>query len=191
MLKKLISKMSIFELVIIALMAAVGVAIKGVIVPLVHIITGPLYIPGGVVAGGMYMLFIVLSTAITGRLGASTLTGLVQGILVIITGISGSHGIMSLITYTAPGLAVDAVMLIMRHRGCCILCCFFGCIAANLTGTLLVGSVFFNMPTVPMLLSLAASALSAGIGGVVAWNIAKQLRRIGIISWEVDKNEKA
>lgn len=191
MLKKLISKMSIFELVIIALMAAVGVAIKSVIVPLIHIITGPLYIPGGVVAGGLYMLFLVLSTAITGRLGASTLTGLVQGILVIITGISGSHGIMSLLTYTAPGLAVDVVMLIMGHRGRCMLCCFLGCIAANLTGTMLVGSVFFNMPTVPLLLSLTTSALSAGIGGVVAWNIAKQLRRIGIISWEVEKSEKA
>ncbi len=190
MLKKLIGRMSIFELVIISLMAAVGVAIKSVIVPLVHIITGPLYIPGGVVAGGIYMLFIVLSTSITGRLGASTLTGLVQGILVIITGISGSHGIMSLLTYTAPGLAVDFVMLITRHRGRCILCCFLGCIAANLTGTLLVGSVFFNMPMIPLLLSLTASALSAGIGGVIAWNITKQLKRIGIISWEVDKNEE-
>ena len=50
-MKKLINKFSTFELVLIALSAALGIAVKPVIVPLVHIITGPLYIPGGAAAG--------------------------------------------------------------------------------------------------------------------------------------------
>lgn len=46
---------SIFQLVIISVVAALGVATKPIIVPLVHIITGPLFIPGGAIAGGFYM----------------------------------------------------------------------------------------------------------------------------------------
>ena len=38
-------------------LAACGLAIKTGVVPLAQMITGPLLIPGGVVAGGCYMLF--------------------------------------------------------------------------------------------------------------------------------------
>ncbi|CCQ97554.1 conserved hypothetical protein [[Clostridium] ultunense Esp] len=47
MLKNLVRKFSIFEIIVISLMATLGIATKPVIVPLVHIITGPLYIPVG------------------------------------------------------------------------------------------------------------------------------------------------
>ena len=45
MLNNLVRKFSIFDIIIIALMATLGIATKPVIVPLAHIITGPLYIP--------------------------------------------------------------------------------------------------------------------------------------------------
>jgi hypothetical protein len=56
-----------FDLVVIAMMASLGVAIKPVVVPLAHIITGPLYIPGGVIAGGFYMMWIVLGAGLVGN----------------------------------------------------------------------------------------------------------------------------
>ncbi|HHX74678.1 MAG TPA: hypothetical protein GX699_07225, partial [Firmicutes bacterium] len=52
MVRKLLSRFSTFELVLLALMACLGIATKPIIVPLTHIITGPLFIPGGVIAGG-------------------------------------------------------------------------------------------------------------------------------------------
>ena len=44
---------SVRELIVIAAMAALGVAIKPVVVPLVHLISAPLLSPGGALAGGL------------------------------------------------------------------------------------------------------------------------------------------
>ena len=45
------------DYVVLAMLAGMGIASKVIIVPLAQAITGPLFIPGGVVAGGFYMLF--------------------------------------------------------------------------------------------------------------------------------------
>ena len=181
MFKKFIDRFSIFHLMTIALLAALGIAIKSVIVPFVHMVTGPLYIPGGVVAGGLYMLFLVLAVSLTGKRGAAVFCGFCQGIMVLIIGVGGSHGALSIVSYSATGLAIDLLMVILRHRGCCFLCCFFGGMAANMTGTLIVNAAFFEMPAIPLLLSLSAAALSGGGGGVLAWSITKQLKKLGVI----------
>ena len=55
------------DYIIIAMMASIGIAVKTIIVPLAQIITGPLFIPGGVLAGGFYMMFLVLGEAITNK----------------------------------------------------------------------------------------------------------------------------
>lgn len=55
------SPFTLVDHMITAVLAAAGIAIKTVIVPLAQMITGPLLIPGGVVAGGFYMLFLVLA----------------------------------------------------------------------------------------------------------------------------------
>lgn len=172
------------DYILIAMLAAMGVAIKAVVVPLAQVITGPLFIPGGVVAGGFYMLFLVLATALTGRLGAATLTGLVQALLVIISGTLGSHGALSLLTYTLPGLAVDLLYLVMgkRHRACCALCCFLGGMVANISGSLSVNLAIFQLSLTPLLLCVAVAALSGGLGGLIANALAGRLRRLGVLN---------
>ena len=181
MIKKFISRFTVFELMIITLFAAMGIAVKSVITPLTHILTGPLYIPGGVVAGGIYMLFLVLAVALTGKRGAAIFCSFCQGIMVLILGAGGSHGALSVVSYTLTGLSVEIIMLILRHEGCCLLCCFFSGMAANLTGTMIVNVAFFEMPAIPLALSLAVAALSGGFGGALAWEFAKQLKKLGVI----------
>lgn len=171
---------SVRELIVIAAMAALGVAIKPVVVPLVHLISAPLLIPGGALAGGLYMMWLVVAAGLGGRRGAATLCGVVQAILVLITGVVGSHGLLSLLSYTLPGVAVDLALLLLRHRCCCAPCCFVAGLAANVTGTVVSGAVFFSLPLVPLLLSLAVAAFSGGIGGLLAWRLLKELRRYGI-----------
>ncbi|MCR5649089.1 MAG: ECF transporter S component, partial [Oscillospiraceae bacterium] len=85
-MKKLLKRFTVRDLLIIAAMAALGIAIKPVVVPLAHLISSPLMIPGGAIAGGLYMMWIVVAFGLTGKHGAPTLTALVQAILVIITG---------------------------------------------------------------------------------------------------------
>ncbi len=171
-----LSKFSIFDLLIISLMACIGIVIKPFVVPLAHIITGPLFIPGGAVAGGFYMMWIVLGASLVGKPGAATLIALVQAMVVMSIGFFGTHGFVSLFTYVLPGVAVDSVFLLSKHRGCCIGCCFAAGIAANISGVFLVNIVFFRLPLVPLVLSLSAAALSGGLGGVIAYNTARQFK---------------
>jgi len=162
-------------------MAALGIAVKAVVTPVIQLASAPLFIPGGSLAGGLYMMWLVMAAGITGKRGAASLTGLVQAILVLLTGVGGSHGFLSLVSYTLPGLAIDAWLLISRYRVCCLTCAFISCILANLVGTVAVNFIFFHLPVIPMLLSLAAAAFSGGVGGVLSWRLLCALRKYGII----------
>ena len=168
-----------FNLVIIALMAGLGVATKPIIVPMAHIITGPLYIPGGVIAGGFYMLWIVLGAGLVGIRGTATLIAAVQAIMMVSLGIYGTHGLVSFFTYIIPGLAVDFILLFFKNSSG-ILPCFLGGMAANLSGTFLVNIVFFRLPLIPLLLSLGSAALSGGLGGLIAYSVIKQFNKFGL-----------
>lgn len=178
--KRFFDGFSIYHLVVISMMAALGIATKPVIVPLAHIITGPLYIPGGTVAGGFYMMWLVLGTSLVGKRGTATLIAVVQAVMVVALGMFGTHGIMSLFTYILPGCAVDLVLLLIRHRGCCPGCLFLAGVAANISGTFLVNLVFFRLPLIPLLLTLSSAALSGGLGGIIAYMLAKKFKKYDI-----------
>lgn len=177
---RFLSRFSIFDLVIIAILSALGVATKPIVVPLVHIITGPLFIPGGAIAGGFYMMWIVLGAGFVKKTGAASLVGLVQGILVIATGIMGTHGIMSIASYTIPGIVVDIVFLFSKNKNFNILHYVFATMGANVTGTLIANILFFRLPGVTVVLVLASAALSGAIGGIIVWSINQGLEKIEI-----------
>jgi hypothetical protein len=108
-----LKRFTINQLVIIGLVAALGIATKPIVVPLVHIITGPLFIPGGSLAGGFYMLWLVLGAGMIKKTGSGTVIALTQALLAIVLGIYGTHGIVSLLTYTLPGIAADSGFLFL------------------------------------------------------------------------------
>lgn len=179
-IRKFFLRFTVFDLIIIALIAALGIATKPVIVPLVHMITGPLFIPGGAVAGGFYMMWIVVGAGIIGKRGAATLIALVQAIMVIAIGVFGTHGIMSLISYLIPGLAIDLFLIISRQNCRNIASCFFAGMIANIAGTMMTNLIFFKLPWIPLLLTIAAGALSGCLGGLLAHNLIKGFKKINI-----------
>jgi len=180
-MRDFLKRFSMFDLAVISMTAAMGIGIKPIIVPLVHIVTGPLYIPGGAAAGGFYMLWIVLGLGITGKLGTGTLIGLVQGLMVIITGVYGTHGAVSIITYTLPGLVTDTGAILLGKRLITPAGFFLLGLLANISGTLLSSMIFFRLPLIPLLLSLCAASLSGGLGGLIAYRLTRELQRTGII----------
>ena len=177
-----LEKFTLFELILLALLAAAGIAVKPVVVAVSHLVTGPLMIPGGSLAGGFYMLFVVLGGALVGKRGSATLVCLIQAILVLVSGVYGSHGAASLITYVVPGLLVDSLWMACRSRGASLTACFFGGIVANVSGSFLVNFVFFRLPLTPLLLVSALAALSGGLGGIVAWQIVKHFKKLNIFA---------
>lgn len=176
-----LKKFSTTDLVVITMMAALGIAIKPVITPLVQIITGPLLIPGGTVAGGFYMLWLVLGYGLTGnKPGTALLIGLVQGIIVILQPFA-NHGAFSIISYAAPGLATELVYLFLKGP-VSPAAAFAGGVAANLTGSFLVLLVvmrvnILRLPAVPFLLMFFTAVLAGGLGGVVAYGLLTRLRK--------------
>lgn len=179
-MKKYLDKFTAYDLVIIAMMSALGVAVKPIVVPLVHIITGPLAIPGGSVAGGFYMMWIVLGAGLVKKRGTATLIGLVQSIIVIAAGAYGTHGIASLLTYTLPGLTVDLILWVTRQAPEEQLAMFMGGMGANICGVLLSNLVFFRLPLVPLMLCVSAGALSGALGGLLAWLITCRFDKLNI-----------
>lgn len=180
--QKALRRFSIKDLILIAAMAALGMAVKAIINPLIRLASAALFIPGGALAGGLYMMWLVMAVGLTGKRGAATLAGLVQAIIVILTGIGGSHGLFSLVSYTLPGIIIDIWLLISRHKVCCLFCTFISCILANLIGVTSVNLIFFRLPEIPLLLSLAAAALSGGVGGVITWHLLQALQKYGVIA---------
>lgn len=175
--QRFLDRFSMYDLIIIAMMAALGIAIKPVVVPLAQIITGPLFIPGGAAAGGFYMLWLVLGTGLTGKRGTAALIAVTQALVVTGAGIIGSHGAMSLLTYTVPGILADLGLLLIGHRVCCSPCAFLAGMLANIGGTTMVNLVYFRLPLIPLVLTLSAAALSGGIGGLIAFQIRQRLLR--------------
>ena len=182
-------KFTLFELILLALIAALGIAVKPVVVALSHLVTGPLLIPGGALAGGFYMLFIIVGAALVGKKGSATLICLIQGIVVLVSGVYGSHGAASLITYVVPGLLVDALWIICRTDGANLIACFFGGVIANVSGTALVNLVFFRMPIAVLLFIAVLAALSGGVGGIIAWQIVKHFKKLNILE-RFQENQK-
>ena len=179
-MSKILQRFRIYDFVIIAIMAALGIAIKPVLVPLAHIISGSLMIPSGAFAGGLYMMWLVVGYGITGKPGTSTLIALIQAVLVMFTGVVGSHGVMSLFTYLSPGIVMDLLLLLIGHRVCCRGCAVIAGAAANVTGTACVNIVFFQAPGAYLLLILSIAVLSGGIGGLLAWELLKVLRKYNL-----------
>jgi len=172
---------SVLDLMIIAILAALGIAVGGIVGPLVRLITGPLFLPGGSVAGGIYMLFLVLCVSLTGKKSSALLCGIVQAIIVYVTGFGGHHGAITIITYSAPGLMILLLLLLMRHNGCCKLCMFFAGMIANLAGTFAVSAGVMQLPLVPMLLGLTLAAFSGGLGGLLGHGLTVQIKKLEVI----------
>lgn len=180
MMNGFLNKFTVFDLVIIAMAAALGVAVKPIVVSLVHIVTGPLFIPGGSLAGGFYMMWIVLGAAWVKKTGTATLIGLVQSIMVIAVGVYGSHGILSLVTYTLPGVIVDLLLVITGWKPDEKIVMFMGGIAANCCGVIISNLLFFRLPLIPLLFSISLGSLSGALGGLLAWLLFRRLDRLNI-----------
>ena len=74
---------AVYDLILIAMLCALSIAIKTIAGALVRMITGSLGIPGGALAGGFYMMWLPLAIALTGRRGAALIVAAVQTIVMI------------------------------------------------------------------------------------------------------------
>jgi len=110
--------------------------------------------------------------------GAASLIALTQGIIVVITGSFGTHGVISILTYGIPGITLDLIFILLNKRYNQPIDFFLAGVIANLSGTYLSNLVFFRLPLIPLALSLSTGALSGGLGGLLAYMIFKKVKII-------------
>jgi len=176
--------------VFISLMAAAGIAIKPLIVPVVRVVAVPLGLPGGSLVGGIYMMWLILGHAFTRKPWAATLVGIVQAILAWVMGVPGPQGPWMLVMYMAPGIAADLVLRLNSGSesasasasatatalspGAAML----AGAAANATGIALMCLIVYRISPPVLALSVAVGAMSGSVGGVLACAIHRRVARI-------------
>jgi hypothetical protein len=172
-------KIATADLVLMALFASLGLATKNVIHPLVATITGPLYVPTGAVAGGLYMMWPVMAFGLVRKIGAASMVSLTQAFISLLLPF-GNFGLLSFVIYLAPGLAIDGFFLLSRHRACCAVCCIGASAIANAVGTILVGAIVLFLPWVVLSFLAVVAAISGCIGGVIANLLLVRIGKIGL-----------
>jgi hypothetical protein len=172
-------KIATVDLVLMALFASLGLATKNVIHPLVATITGPLYVPTGAVAGGLYMMWPVMAFGLIRRVGAASMVSLTQAFISLLMPF-GNFGLLSFVIYLAPGLAIDAFFLLSRHKACCAACCAGASAIANVVGTIAVGALVLFLPLVVLSFLSVVAAISGCMGGFIANMLLVRIGKIGV-----------
>ena len=171
---KLFTKYSSQDLLYIAIFSALGLSVKPIITPLIHLISSPLMIPGGSLAGGLYMMWLVLAIVIVKKPGAGFLVGFVQGVVMISIGFFGNHGAVSIISYTLPGITAEIASFLLKNKDNLfsqIMLCLF----ANISGTIVVTILIMRLALIPLIISLIAASISGMIGGIFSYSIYKKM----------------
>lgn len=168
------------DLLYIAIFSALGLAAKPIITPLIHLISAPLMVPGGSLAGGLYMMWIALTMAVVNKPGAGLLVGVTQAIVMLSMGYFGNHGAVSLISYTLPGLAAEFIAMFFKEKRS-IYFHILAVTSANISGAIIVTVVVMRLALIPFFISLVAAAISGIIGGIISRSIFLKLTNYKIV----------
>jgi len=169
-----LKKYSSQDLLYIAIFSSLGLAAKPIITPLIHVISAPLMVPGGSLAGGLYMMWIALAVAIVNKPGTAILVGITQAIVMLSMGFFGNHGAVSLISYTFPGLSAELTSIFFRDKSK-LSFHILSVTNANITGAIVVTILVMRLSLIPFLISLLAAAISGIIGGILSKTIHSKL----------------
>jgi hypothetical protein len=166
------------ELIFMALCCLLGLFTKQLISPVTNAVTDLIRMPGGGMAGGLSMAFLLLGATFSSRRWAGTFMGFLQGLLALAFGMSGYQGIYAIFTYTVPGIAIDAMRLLWRgeywQNGFFLLTCCLANASTAVASNLLV----FHFHGLIFLLWVTLAACAGFFGGAMAGLIYKRLRFI-------------
>ncbi len=162
---------------VIALFAATGLAIKPVISPIAKSITSLFLLPGGAVAGAIYLIWPLLALLLLNKRGSAILVGLLQALTVLVTGIYGSHGILSIFTYTLPCVIIELTYWGSRkinQKFACMISAASGNVCANF----MVGYFLSHLPMIPLLLGLIPAFIFGSLAGPIALSLQNSIATV-------------
>lgn len=179
-----IKRFSVKELVIMSLLATVGIVIKPAISGVTHVITSALYIPAGSVSGGLYFMPIIVGVSLIDKKFVGLIICLIQAMIASVTGVYGSHGLMSLITYTIPGIFLDLAYFLLHNIDNSHIVCILSGGICNIIGALIINYIFFMLPIIPLIFSLLLACCSGMVGGFVAGIVTECIKKSRVLHIE-------
>ena len=133
-------------------------------------------------AAGLHVIWLVLASALTGRVGAATAAGLLKGLVELFTG--NTHGILVLLIDLAAGLIVDIIFALARAKFNWLTACLMGGLAS--ASNVFIFQIFSFLPADRLIwqamLVLAGVAFLSGalFAGLLAFAVLAGLAKAGL-----------
>lgn len=167
-------KLSLKLLLYLAICCDLGIICKRLISPFVNGITDAIQVPG-VIGTSFSLMFLVIGAAITDTFGAGVIMGVLQSGIALATGGTGKLGVLSLIGYMVPGIAIDLVFLLLRKTDPNTKI-MTACIIAPLTASLTSNALIYRLKGVVLLLYAGVACFTGALCGLIAIPLVKCLR---------------
>jgi len=169
------SRLEIRDLVLIALLAAVGGVLSTYIGYLGNLVNRLFGVPfgAGQLIAGLHIVWPLLARALVGRFGSGTLTGLVKGVVEFLSG--GTHGVVIVLVSVVEGLIVDVGMGMSRRRSLPIM--MLSGAAASVSNVFVFQAIYFSGVSLAFIFVMAGLSFLSGafFGGYVTWDLQRLL----------------
>ena len=171
-------KFRLSNLIFMALCCDMGVFLKKLIAPATNIVTEVLHIPGGI-GTSFSIMFVLIGAVVVDAPGCATLMSIVQSLIALAIGSTGSMGLLAPIGYIVPGIIIDVFLIILKRikisrlEQMSIVNALAG-VSAALTANLIT----FNLRGVPLALYFFVACLSGLISGILAATVVTRIEPI-------------
>lgn len=108
------NKISLQQLIFMALCCDIGMFSKKLIAPATNMITDALHIPGGI-GTSFSIMFVVMGASICNITGCAIIMCIVQSALAVFLGSVGSMGILTPIGYIVPGIIIEISLFLLKR----------------------------------------------------------------------------
>lgn len=179
-------RISVRDLVLIALLAAVGGVLStyiGYIGNLINRLFGVPFGAGQIIAG-LHIIWPLLARSLIGRFGSGTLTGLFKGMIEFLAG--GTHGVVIVLVSFVEGLLVDLGMGVSRRPGL-PLTMAAGAVASA-SNVFIFQALYFSGVSIGFILVMAGLSFVSGafFGGYLTWDLRRLLVASRLVSREAE-----
>lgn len=168
-----------FELILLGMLAALVVAANVTL-------RFPIKMPGH--SGVVWMAFLVTAGAVVPKRGAVACVGLLSGLIAVFAGVGDRGALVTLLSYTAAGVGVEAVLLFggfIRGPTACVLAGICGNLSKLGMKTLL--ELLIGVPPGFIILGrvypLVTYIVFGALGGYLGYAIVHALRRAGYFTY--------
>ena len=165
------SRFDVRDLVLIALLAAVGGVLSTYVGYLGNLINRLFGVPfgAGQLIAGVHVLWALLARAIIRKFGSGTMTGLIKGLVEFLSG--GTHGVVIVLISLIEGLFVDVGMSMSSRRSLGVM--VLSGAVASATNVVVFQVIYFANIPLSLLLGMAGLAFVSGafFGGYLAWDL--------------------